>query len=503
MKILDVHTLTETIRQHQAAGRTVVHCHGVFDPLHVGHIRHFMDARRFGEILVVTVTPDRFVNKGPHRPVFGEQLRAEAVAALEAVNYVAINEWPTAVETILRLRPNIFVKGSEFRSGRDLTGAIALEEQAIQSVGGRLEFTDDLVFSSSNLVNRHLSVFPSAVTDYLSEFSQRFSTSNILNCLQACPPFQVLVLGETIVEEYHYVEAIGKSSKEPMLVVKSLSQDRFVSGAPSVANHASSFTNHVRLISQLGEENSQEDFVRKKLAPSAQAEYLYRPKSPTIVKKRYIENYFSSKMFEVYDINDALPTEEESRSLVERLEGTLGQFDLVVVSDAGHGFFTPEVIDLVCRESRFLALNTQTDAGNLGFNLISKYPRADYISLAENEVRLESRDRRGELRPMLEKLAEKMHCERIVVTRGSRGCLGFSQTEGFVEVPAFATHVVDRTGAGDAFFAVTSLCAVQQTPIEILAFIGNVVGAEMVSIMGNPEPVDRVRLLRHIEHLLK
>lgn len=502
-KVVPLERLAEIIRDHQAAGRSVVHCHGVFDPLHVGHIRHFKDARRFGDVLVVTVTPDRFVNKGPHRPVFTEDLRAEAIAALSAVDYVGVNQWPMAVETIALLRPNVFVKGSEFRSGKDLTGAIGVEEAAVRAVGGRLEFTDDLIFSASNLVNRHLSVFPPDVVDFLGEFGARHPTETVLSSLKSAAPLKVLVLGETIIDEYRYVEAIGKSSKEPTLVVKSLSEERYVGGAAAVANHLASFTQNVTLHSLLGTLNSHEEFIREKLKSGVRPKFSYRRNSPTIVKRRFIEQYFFSKLFEVYEINDAVPTADDSRELVESLRGTIEPFDLVIVSDFGHGMFTPEVVDLVCRESRFLALNTQADAGNLGFNLVSKWPRADYVSLAENEIRLEFRDRRGDMQPMLEQLSRKLQCDRVLVTRGGRGSLAFSAAEGIVEVPAFATRVVDRIGAGDAVFAVTALCAAQHIPMEVLAFIGNVVGSEAVSVVGNRESIDQIRLSRHIEHLLK
>lgn len=88
------------------------------DLLHIGHIRYLEKAKRLGDILVVTVTPDCYVNKGPHRPAFPDLLRAEAIAALDAVDYVAINEWPTAVETLDLLRPDVYAKGAEFRQNR-------------------------------------------------------------------------------------------------------------------------------------------------------------------------------------------------------------------------------------------------------------------------------------------------------------------------------------------------------------------------------------------------
>src|SRR5437667_8394251 len=143
-KIKRVAELAEVLNTLQTGGKKIVHCHGAFDLLHIGHIKHLEAARKLGDALVVSLTPDRFVNKGPHRPAFPERLRAEALASLACVDFVAINEWPTAVETIQRLRPDFFVKGVVHEAGkRDHTDAIDKEANAVQAVGGKLVLTDE------------------------------------------------------------------------------------------------------------------------------------------------------------------------------------------------------------------------------------------------------------------------------------------------------------------------------------------------------------------------
>src|SRR5437867_3463041 len=142
--------LAKAVADLRQSGKKVVHCHGVFDLLHIGHIKHLEAARKYGDVLVVTLTPDRFVNKGPHRPAFPEGLRAEALASLSCVDLVGINEWPTAVETIERLRPDFYVKGMVRETGkRDHTDAIDREENAVKAGGGRLILTDEETYSAS------------------------------------------------------------------------------------------------------------------------------------------------------------------------------------------------------------------------------------------------------------------------------------------------------------------------------------------------------------------
>src|SRR3989344_518944 len=151
MKILELEELAKKIEVLKSEGKRIVLCHGCFDLMHPGHIKYFQAAKRMGDILVVTVSPDRYVDKGPGRPVFNETLRAESIAALECVDYVAINKWPTAEETLRLLKPNIYVKGQEFASLKDKTGKLQKEYQVLKEIGGEMRFTNELVFSSTKL----------------------------------------------------------------------------------------------------------------------------------------------------------------------------------------------------------------------------------------------------------------------------------------------------------------------------------------------------------------
>src|SRR5262249_6739631 len=193
-KVHELKDLARAVGRLREEGRTVIHCHGVFDLLHLGHIRYLQKAKGLADVLVVTVTPDRFVNKGSHWPAFPERFRAEALAALDCVDYVAVNEWPTAAETIGLLRPDIYAKGAEVRENR--TPEILREEAAVAAAGGRLEFIEDITFSSSALLNRYLSCFSDDVNAYLRELAAHYAPSDILRYLEDGKKIRVLVVGE-------------------------------------------------------------------------------------------------------------------------------------------------------------------------------------------------------------------------------------------------------------------------------------------------------------------
>jgi len=143
-KIKSIAELKDTVSELKKQNKKIVHCHGVFDLIHPGHIRHLAAAKKAGDVLIVTVTADQFVNKGPGRPIFSEQLRAETLAAIANVDYVAINYAPTAVDCIALLRPDFYVKGQDYEQReKDITGKIAEEEAAVKAVGGSIIFTLD------------------------------------------------------------------------------------------------------------------------------------------------------------------------------------------------------------------------------------------------------------------------------------------------------------------------------------------------------------------------
>jgi len=503
-KIKSIEALATAIAALRVGGKKVVHCHGVFDLLHVGHMKHLEAARRLGDVLVVTLTPDRFVNKGPHRPAFPEQLRAEALASLACVDFVAINEWPTAVDTIQRLRPDFFVKGVVREAGkRDHSDAIDREEKAIQAVGGQLVLTDEATYSASTLINRFLDVFTPETKTFLEQFRVRHSPEQIVGHLQALRKLRVLIVGETIIDEYHFCSVMGKSGKEPVLAALHNRTEQYAGGVLAIANHVSNFCDEVGLLSSLGEVNSCEAFIQAHLNRNVTPHFLREPGAPTIIKRRFLEEYLAAKLFEVYVMRSGGAPAGTEAPLLRELERLVPQYDVVIVADYGHGLMTERAVQAVCSRAKFLAVSTQSNAGNQGFNTISKYPRADYVALGEPEVRLDARKVSADLRELMAALALKAGTKNFLVTRGSAGCLIHDRAQGLSQVPAFAIRVVDRVGAGDAVFGLTAPCAALGVPPQVLGFIANVVGAEACTIMGNRSFIEPTSLFRHITSLMK
>ena len=490
----------------QAENKRVVHCHGVFDLLYVGVIRHFQRAKELGDVLIVTLVADAQTPLGLSGLLFNETLRAEAVAALVHVDYVAIAASLSAVDAIQSLRPDVYVPWDDDLLASALCSDTcapprAAEEAILHAMGGQLVRLPKSLMRPHGMIQRFTRTLSQEAGGFLSRFAARYSARHVMECLERARGLRVLFLGEAIIDEYQYCETIGKSGKEPVLAVRYLSSEQFAGGIMATANHAAAFCDHVGIVTLLGTQDSYEQFIREKLDPKIDATFLYMPGAPTIVKRRLVETYPFQKLFEIYTMEPDVP-EAVSKALYARLKWLVPNFDAVVVTDYGHGMMTPEIVDLLCDQDRFLAVNTQTNAANQGYNTVSKYRRADFICISEKELRLEARSRTKDLRLIIAETAENLSCERMLITRGNQGCVCYRKGEGFFEVPSFTNHIVDRIGAGDALLAVSSLCAAHEAPMEIIGFIGNVVGAQAVEIVGNRSAVNSATVLGQIESFL-
>ena len=209
-KIISIDSLTRIIPKLKTKGKKIVLCHGVFDLLHIGHIKHFKEAKNLGDILVITLTPDRFVNKGPNKPAFDEKLRLEAIAALDVVDFVALNISPTAVALIQKLIPDIYCKGTDYKNHRnDISNQIRNEIKAVRKVGGKVVYTDVITFSSSKLLNQYSDIYTDQQKSLINRIKKKYQFSQIEDSIKAFKKAKVLIIGETIIDQYIFCETLG------------------------------------------------------------------------------------------------------------------------------------------------------------------------------------------------------------------------------------------------------------------------------------------------------
>jgi rfaE bifunctional protein nucleotidyltransferase chain/domain len=503
-KILSLDDLTRKSAQLRKQGKRIVLCHGTFDLMHTGHIRYLKSAREKGDILFVSVTADSFVNKGPGRPVFPQELRAENLSSLACVDYVSINHAPTAVNVIFDLKPHAYAKGNDYKNlDGDVTGNIHLEKKAVEEGGGEIIFTDEITFSSTELLNDHFGVFPDETKQYLQKFSKKYNDVKIIEMLNSLKPLKVLVVGDTIIDEYHFTTPLGQSAKGTHLAVQYNYRERFLGGGLAITNHVAGFVEGATIVSGLGREKENEEFIRSNLARNISPEFYYFVDAPTVVKQRFVDSDLN-KLFEVYLYDEDSKLENSGESACSWLDKNVEDYDVVIVSDFGNGFVTPEMIEPICNRSRYLAVNTQINSGNRGYHAITRYPRADFVSLNEPEARLATHNRHDPIEHVAQNLADRLKAKHFAVTQGTKGVMLLDNERGETyTIPALSTKVLDRVGAGDAFLSFSAMCLGKGIAPEAAAFIGSAAAALDVQIVCNKEPISSGNLLKYLGTLLK
>ena len=504
-KLKSIDCLSPIIKQLRQDGKKVVLCHGVFDLLHMGHVRHLHDAKSHGDVLIVTITSDAFVNKGPGKPVFSENLRAEMLSSLTVVDYVTINHTPDAEALLEVLQPDIYVKGSDYRDqDSDITGKISREREAVERYGGKLFFTDNITFSSTELLNRHFEVFEPQVRDFLSRMRDTGGLTKILNLLEQIKSLKVLIVGDAIIDEYRYVTPMGKSPKENMIATRFEESESFPGGAIATANHISGLCGHVDLLTCLGDEEGDQSLIKESLNSNVTLHQIHRRHTPTTRKVRFIDKSYFRKLFEVYHFDDTPLTQEQQCKFDDLVREKAGDYDLVIVNDFGHGLIAASTIKILSCEAKFLAINAQSNSANFGFNLITRYPRADLVCIDTPEAQLAVGSKFMKPAEMVSRaLPAVINCDRIILTLGSDGCSTWSKTENVRSVPAFTKTVVDLVGAGDAFLAASAPIAAVGGLMQQVGFVGNIAGALKVGIVGHRRSIDRSAIVKSILGLLK
>jgi len=335
---------------------------------------------------------------------------------------------------------------------------------------------------------------------YIESVKSKFPLSFIAQKLNTIKNLKVLVIGDSILDEYVFTFPKGRAIKDPILSLGFVKNERYAGGILAIANHVAGFADNVDLITLLGDINRNEDFIKQNLNTKINVKFFTKKNSPTTHKKRYIDHIRNGKLFKVEFLDDKPVDQETEQEIISYLKETLPKYDLVVVGDFGHGFINNEIVKTLEDHSKFIAANVQTNSSNMGYNYITKYNKINYLTSNENEIRLALSERFADTEELVQKLRSTTDFKNFLLTQGSAGCLYIKDEEQY-SAPSLTNKIRDVVGAGDAVFAITSLFAYLQSDGSLLPFIANCVGGIAVNIMGNKEPITRENLMSFIEGL--
>lgn len=487
--------------------RKVIMCHGTFDIVHPGHVRHLLYAKSKGDILVASLTADAHIVKANFRPFVPQGLRAFNLAALEVVDFVVIDNDPTPIRNISVIQPDYFAKGYEYtRDG--LHPRTAEEKAAVESYGGEIIFTPgDIVYSSSKIIEAEP---PAIATEKLMALldAEGLDFDSLRASLDKFAGVRVHVVGDTIIDSYTYTVMIGGMTKTPTMSVRFDKRADYVGGAGIVAKHLKSAGADVTFSTVLGDDALAEFALGDLAEAGVKCLPTIDSTRPTTCKNSIVAAGYNLLKVDTLD----------NRSISERILGILSEqvsntaADIVVFSDFRHGIFNratiPRLTDAI-PAGVFRVADSQVASrwGN-----ILEFRKFDLITPNEREARFALGDQDSVIRPLGLELYRQSGCKTLILKLGERGLLTYrsipakvEDVRAFFTIDSFAGHVVDPVGSGDALLAYAALSMFTSKSSVIASVLGSLAAAVECEREGNVpvRPKDVVEKLAAFEHFAR
>ena len=485
---------TSTVRSAQQAGRTVVLCHGCFDIVHPGHIRHLQHAARLGDCLVVSITGDAMVDKGTGRPLIPQELRAESLAALDCVSLVVINQEPTALELLHMLRPDVYVKGREYEGNRD--PRFQAEKEVVEQYGGRVVFTSgDVVFSSSALI----AALETAANPFQMRLRQLFGDEQlqpeaIERVIKSFHNLRVLVVGETIEDTYVMCDRPDVASEGPVMTLRPIEYRRFDGGAAIIARHLAAMGARPTLLTALPR-TPKAEAMRQRLTLEGIEVLWVDVERPIIEKQRFLVG--SSKVMKL-DVGEPITLDAAGRRRLARMAGqAAGRCGAAIIADYGLGLLTSATLTALCRRLRPRVDLLVGDVSGRRSDLLAMGDM-DLLCPSEVELRDALHNYDEGLSAVTWHMLHETRSKAALVTLGDQGLFAFDQGPGGAaepadwssrlraeHIPALAPHAIDPLGCGDAMLAAATLTLAAEGSLLLASVLGSIAAAAQGTKVGN------------------
>jgi rfaE bifunctional protein kinase chain/domain len=485
----------------------VIMCHGVFDVIHPGHLRHLIYAKGKADKLIVSLTADVHINKGKYRPHIPEALRAANMAAYELVDYVVIDKNPDPLENLQILKPDFFCKGFEYTANGVFNPKTQEEIGAMESYGGKVIFTPgDFVYSSSAFINMSPPDVRYEKLESLLNY-EGITLNDLRDTLSKFTQKTVHVVGDTIVDSYTRCEMIGGQTKTPTMSVLYQEKVDYLGGAGIVAKHLKQAGANVIFTTVLGDDPLK-DFVLDDLKQSG---IHYNAKidkiRPTVNKNAIVVKDY--RLLKIDTLDNATISKDIQDSLCSDLKTT--QADAVIFSDFRHGIFNHNTIPMLISaipEGCFKVADSQVASrwGN-----ITDFQDFDLITPNEREARFSLADQDSGIRLLASNLHHKANCKFLILKLGDKGVLCSrpqkdedADIDSVFLVDSFVNTLKDPVGAGDALLAYSSLGYLVSQSIVQATILGVLAASCECEFDGNHpvRPKDVLKKIDEIERMI-
>ncbi len=479
-------------------------CHGVFDVLHYGHLKHFEAAKKKCDYLFVSITSDKYINKGPHRPVHTNHERLFFLQNLEVIDYAFIVDESSGVGSIKLIKPDFYFKGNDYKNNlSDKTKKIFNEIDAVKKNKGKIIYTNEKHMSSSKIINQFGLALNEEQGKFLNQVKKKDNYSSIANALDKLKEDKALVVGDLIIDKYIYGDVLGKSGKEPHMVFHQSKKDLHLGGSAIIANHLSDFIKNITLISDFGKETE----IKKLLKRSLKKNIKHLPILPSrnyksCIKTRFIDTTTNYKLFGSYIIS-SLDVPEFYKSLSLKLKKSIKDNNIIIIADYSNNFFNKNLIKQIKSSKKFVSAMVQKNSNNPSFFSLNNIEYFDLICVNESELRSELRDKKSHIDILVKKFLFKNKLKFVVITQGANGAILFDHKLKKYSCPAFNAKPVDKIGAGDSMLAILSVLLKNKINPNTSLLIASLLSSTVVNNMGNSYVASREDIERNLEFLLK
>ena len=401
--------------------KKIILCHGVFDIVHPGHIRHFAHCKQKADILIVSLTRDIFIKKGTYRPMVPEKLRAFNLANLQLVDYVIIDQNISPIKLLKKIKPNFFAKGLEYA---DLKNPLTVKEKNIvESFGGKMIFSPgDYVLSSSKIINQ---IKPDLKFEKLKLLmdTENVDFNDLKKILKDLSKLKVHILGDTIIDTSHYCEVIGGLHKTPTLsVVKQISEN-FLGGAAIVASHFKSFAKNVTLTALFSNDEKGKFALKNLKKNKIKTNYYSEDDRPTTNKNSYIVN--KHKLLKVDELNNNTITNSTLDKIIKSLKKDKNQ--VLVFSDFRHGIFNNQTLSKIFESINHNTFKVADSQVASRWGNISDFKNFDLLTPTEREARYSLFEQDTPIRNLVGNLQKKSKANNIILKLGEKGLISISR----------------------------------------------------------------------------
>lgn len=451
---------------------------GKFRVIHAGHMRLFRTATDYGQTLVVALDIEGLT---PEEIYWRESI----LRNIEYVNRVI--KYEGEIEKVLQdVRPNIVIKGHEFRSAENP------ESKILSSYGGRLIFTSGANFySESDLIGRNDTEFIEKLTTMPQSFMFRnkITTDRLLKLINDFSKLRVCVIGDLIIDEYINCHPLGMSQEEPTVVVTPVDSRKYFGGAGIVAAHCKSLGASTTFITVTGEDETSKWAQEKALEYALESFSVVDISRPTSLKQRYRSG--NQTLLKISHLTQDFLDAEKELELIEIFSNLANRLDVLIFSDFSYGVLSPQIVErileIATQHKIFVSADSQSSSqiGNLG-----KFKNIQLISATEREARLELKDNTSGLVVVAEGLRKELNSKNLLLKMGGDGVLISARDDNGQmlttdEIASINKNPVDTSGAGDSMLAGASLALASGATIYEAALLGSILAGIQVGRLGN------------------